>query len=77
MESGLFTPVLIAWASVQADALGHKKCRKIGVGAVIRKLREGIPENGVGPYVSERREAAQLLESQCRICGRCKEMRAA
>lgn len=75
METGLFPPVLIAWAQVQADILGHKQCRKVGVGAVIRKLREGLPENGVGSMIAERRGAALLLESHCRLCGRCREMR--
>lgn len=75
METGMFLPVLIAWASVQADVLGHKECRKNGVGAVIRKLREGLPENALGPTASGRREAAQFLESHCRLCGRCREMR--
>lgn len=68
----MFPPVLIAWASVQAETLGRKKCAKTGVGALIRKLKEGIPENGSGRVVGERREAAQLLESHCRVCGKCR-----
>ena len=75
MEPGLFLPVLIAWAQVQSEVMGRKECRKNGVGAIIRKLRGALPANGVGPLFVERLEAAQILESNCRLCGKCKEMR--
>lgn len=71
MEQGLFRATLLAWASVQAEVLGRKQCRKIAIGAMIRKLREGLADNAVGPLVAERREAADLLEMNCRCCGKC------
>lgn len=74
-QQQIFVPVLLAWAQVQAEILGHKKCRKTGIGALIRKLREGLSENVVGPTAAARREGAQLLESHCRVCGKCREMR--
>lgn len=73
----IFRAVLIAWAHVQARTLGHKQCRRAGVGALVRELRDEIPLNGHGPLIGARRDAAQLLESHCRLCGKCREMRAA
>lgn len=75
MEAGLFMPVLLAWARLQSKTLGHKKCRESGVGGLIRELRAEIPENGAGQYVASARENVMILESVCRRCGRCKEMR--
>src|ERR1044071_394054 len=60
-----------SWAHVTAKAMGRKHCRKEGVGAILRELKSGIPENGTGPHVSERRQAAQIVESNCRLCGKC------
>ena len=64
--------LLVATASVLHKAIGAKKCGKYGVGEVLRELRAELPGNGVGPYVSARREAVQLLESHCRLCRACK-----
>ena len=68
--------LLVAIAGVLHRAVGAKKCGKYGVGEVIRTLRAELPGNGVGPFVSARREAVQLLESHCRLCGQCKHWRA-
>lgn len=76
MEEGLFRPVLLAWAAVQSETLGHKACRKIGIGALIRKLREGLVANDGSELQADRRDAANFLERHCRACGKCKEMRA-
>lgn len=67
MEHLDFRPVLLAWASVQAEVLGRKQCRRDGIGALIRKLRECLPANDG----SERATAAQLLEDHCTVCGKC------
>lgn len=71
MEEGLFRPVLLAWASVQAEVLGRKECRRHGIGALIRKLRYGLPANDGNHFQVEQRKAAELLESSCRACGKC------
>ena len=67
--------LLVATAGVLHKAIGAKKCGKYGVGEVIRELRAELPGNGLGPYVSARREAVQILESHCRMCRRCKMWR--
>jgi len=67
--------LLLAMAASMPHTLGPKRCGKEGVGAWIKALRAELPGNGVGPYVAARREAVQLLESHCRLCGRCKVAR--
>jgi hypothetical protein len=67
----VFRPVMLAWARLQPRALGRKDCKKFGVGGLIRELRRELPENGVGPAMAARREAIQLLECHCRLCGKC------
>lgn len=67
----VFVAVLLAWARLQPELLGPKKCRRKGVGALLRELRHDAPDFTLGPYIEARREGAQILESHCRICGRC------
>jgi hypothetical protein len=73
-DDSIFLAVFLAWARVQPEILGPKKCRKRGVGAVLSELRAELPGNGIGPRTEARREAVQILESHCRLCGRCSIM---
>jgi hypothetical protein len=71
-NSNVSLALLLAMARVLHRAVGPKKCGKYGVGAMVRELRAELPGNGVGPLVGARREAVQLLESNCRLCGACR-----
>lgn len=66
-----FRPVLLAWSQLQAEELGHKKCARKGVGGLTRKLREQMDNGATVLYGRETVRAIQLLESYCRLCGRC------
>lgn len=71
LETLDFRPSLIAWAEVQAETLGAKRCRKEGVGAVLRKLRAHLDSGATEMLGPHTRRTVQLLESNCRICGLC------
>lgn len=64
--------VLLAWARVLPATMGAKKCRKEGVGAVLEELRREDSELVIGPFAEVKREAAHILEANCRVCGLCK-----
>lgn len=78
MEQLDFRPVLLAWANLQADTMPAKKCAKKGVGGMIHWLRVQLNAGVPGIYGRDALRATQLLESHCRLCGRCaKEQRVA
>lgn len=66
-----FRPVLLAWAALQAEVLGPKKCKRKGVGGVLRHLRAQIDTGLPTVYGASARQAAQLLQSHCLFCGKC------
>lgn len=71
MEAIDLRPVLLAWAQVQAETMGAKKCNKKGVGPLLRKLQE---QSGCGVptiYGCSAKRAATLLGEHCRLCGKC------
>src|SRR5258706_1527236 len=70
----IFSPRFVAWMRLQPKLLGRKRCRKVGVGGMIRELRSMVPENGTGEYVSEARRDLHLLESACKLCGKCRDI---
>jgi hypothetical protein len=70
-QANVSLAILIAVARMFPRTIGPKKCGKVGVGEIIRELRAELPGNSVGPYAGARREAMQILESQCRACSRC------
>lgn len=72
MNAEGFSPRFVAWIRLQPKLLGRKQCAKVGVGGMIRELRAMVPENGTGAYVAKARQDLQLLESSCRVCGRCR-----
>lgn len=74
MEAIDFRPVLIAWAQVQAETMGARKCSKKGVGALIRKLRGNLDTGAPEIYGRSTERAAQLLEGHCRLCGKCSRL---
>jgi hypothetical protein len=59
------------WIELQPLALGRKRCRRGGVGGMIRKMKASIPENGVGDQFAKARMDLMLLEAGCKLCGRC------
>lgn len=65
---------LAVWAEMKSETLSPEKCRSKGVGKYTEVMRRRMPENGAGPCVAMARQAVQLLESHCRLCGRCKIM---
>lgn len=66
-----FRPVLLAWAQLQSDEMGHRKCARKGVGGLVRKLRAQMDDGATVMYGRETLRATQFLESFCRLCGRC------
>jgi hypothetical protein len=72
MEPGSIIIVVLALIRVLPVLLGPKTCRKLGLGAMLLELRAQIPDNGIGPVITERRGAVALLEENCRQCGRCR-----
>lgn len=74
---GRFSPRFVAWIRLQPKLLGRKRCAKVGVGGMIRELREMTPANGAGEYVEGARRDLRLLESACRKCGKCSVAEAA
>jgi hypothetical protein len=73
MEHLDFRPVLLAWAELQAEQMGQKKCARKGVGGMIRKLRGHLESPAVELYRRDTLRSVQLLESHCRLCGKCRE----
>lgn len=60
--------VLLRAFSEEAEVMvGAKKWRKL-VRRAHSRLVYDIPENGVGPEIAARREAAQILSSALRLC---------
>lgn len=74
MEALDFRPVLIAWAQLQAEQMGAKKCNRKGVGGMIRKLHAHMDEGMPDLYGASARRAAHLLEAHCRFCGKCAKL---
>lgn len=71
MEHLDFRPILMAWSRLQADEMGHRKCARKGVGGLTRKLRAQMDDGATVMYGRDTLRAVQLLESFCRLCGRC------
>lgn len=66
-----FTPVLLSWAQLQSETMGARKCARKGVGGLIRVMREHLQSAAVELYRRDTVRAVQLLESHCRLCGKC------
>jgi hypothetical protein len=66
-----FRPVLLGWCALQAEEMGHRKCARKGVGGLTRKLRAQMDSGATVIYGRETLRAVQLLESFCRLCGKC------
>ena len=75
MEQIDFRPVLLAWAALQAEELGSKKCSRKGVGGLIRKLKLHMEAGLPDMYGASARRACSLLEAHCRLCGKCDQAR--
>lgn len=71
MEPLDFRPVLLAWAELQAEELGAKKCFRKGVGGMIRKLRSHAHDDLPPIYGGSARRAIHLLELHCDRCRKC------
>jgi hypothetical protein len=71
MEGLDFRPVLLAWAEMQAEELGAKKCSRKGVGGMIRVLNRHISRDVTDIYGRDARRALLLLDGHCRLCGKC------
>jgi hypothetical protein len=71
MEQIDFRPVLLAWASLQADEMGAKKCSRKGVGGLLRHLRAHDDATLPQVYGASAGRAVRLLENHCRHCGKC------
>ncbi len=67
-----FRPVLLAWAAMQAKELGAKKCARKGVGGLLRQLRAQIDTGLPDMYGPSASRTAQLLQSHCDFCGKCR-----
>lgn len=68
--------LIMALGKTIPEMLGPKRCRKRGIGALLRDLRRETPENGIGPLLEQRRATIKFLEANCRRCGRCRGDRA-
>lgn len=75
MELLDFRPVLISWARSQAATLGHKKCFKKGVGALVRQLRHDTMTGATDVFGPAGSRALTLLENNCQMCGKCRGLR--
>ena len=68
--------LLIAMAGLIADRerKGPKWCEKWGVGKRRELIGATLPENvgDLSGYVEAQRSAAEILESHCKVCRRCK-----
>lgn len=75
MHASLF--ILLAAFTAKRDRKGAEWCRKAGIGAARKIVGEPLPNDvteipSIETYRAAQRDAAAVLATHCRVCGKCR-----